>query len=106
MATLRHEAKIRERVATFRAWTSELASDLRALGVCTYPTETYFFLADFAPRDAARLAERLREQGILVKPLGDRRLAPGFMRVTTARPEDNGCFVGALRALLSVEPRR
>jgi hypothetical protein len=50
--------------------------------------------------DAARLAERLREQQILVKPLGDRRLGPGFMRVTTAQPEDNGRFVQALRALL------
>jgi hypothetical protein len=45
-------------------------------------------------------AERLREQQILVKPLGDRRLGPGFMRVTTAQPEDNGRFVQALRALL------
>jgi histidinol-phosphate aminotransferase len=85
---------------TLRKWTDELARDLGALGVRTYPTETYFFLADFAPHDATRLAERLREQQILVKPLGDRRLGPGFMRVTTARPEDNARFVQALRALL------
>jgi histidinol-phosphate aminotransferase len=100
LATLQHEEKIRERIATLRAWTEELARDLRGLGVRTYPTETYFFLADFAPRDATRLAERLREQQILVKPLGDRRLGPGFMRVTTARPEDNRRFVQAIRALL------
>ncbi len=85
---------------TLRAWTDELARDLRALGVRTYHTETYFFLADFGPHDATRLAERLREQQILVKALGDRRLGPGFLRVTTARPEDNGRFVQALRALL------
>jgi histidinol-phosphate/aromatic aminotransferase/cobyric acid decarboxylase-like protein len=100
LATLQHEEKIRERIATLRAWTDELANDLRGLGVRTYPTETYFFLADFAPRDATRLAERLREQQILVKPLNDRRLGLGFMRVTTARPEDNRRFVQALRALL------
>jgi histidinol-phosphate aminotransferase len=100
LATLRHEEKIRQRIATLRAWTEELASDLRGLGARTYPTETYFFLADFAPCDAARLAERLGEQRILVKPLGDRRLGPGFMRVTTARPEDNRRFVQALRTLL------
>jgi histidinol-phosphate/aromatic aminotransferase/cobyric acid decarboxylase-like protein len=45
------------------------------------------------------IAERLRAQRILVKPLGDRRLGPGFMRVTTAQPEDNRRFVRTLRAL-------
>jgi histidinol-phosphate/aromatic aminotransferase/cobyric acid decarboxylase-like protein len=32
--------------------------------------------------------------------LSDRRLGSGFMRVTTARPEDNRRFVQAVRALL------
>jgi histidinol-phosphate aminotransferase len=100
LATLRHQEKIRDRVQMLRAWTDELANDLRALGVRTYPTQTYFFLADFAPHDATRLAERLRERHILVKPLSDRRLGSGFMRVTTARPEDNRRFVQAVRALL------
>lgn len=100
LATLRHEETIRERVAALRTWTEELAADLRALGVRTYPTDTYFFLADFAPHDATWLAERLRERQILVKPLHDGRLGPGFMRVTTARPEDNRRFVQTLRDLL------
>jgi histidinol-phosphate aminotransferase len=99
LATLRHEEEIRARIGLLRAWTEALASELRGLGVRTYPTETYFFLADFAPHDATGVAERLREQRILVKPLGNRRLGPGFMRVTTARPEDNRRFVQALRAL-------
>jgi histidinol-phosphate aminotransferase len=96
LATLEHGEKVGERIAALRAWTEELAADLRAMGIRTYPTETYFFLADFAPRDAAGLAARLAERRILVKPLGDRRLGPGFMRITTARPEDNGRFVRAL----------
>jgi histidinol-phosphate aminotransferase len=100
LATLHHGQEIRERIALLRTWTEELARDLRALGVRTYPTRTYFFLADFGPHAATRLAERLREERILVKPLGDRRLGPGFMRVTTARPEDNRRFVQALRTLL------
>ena len=100
LATLQHEEKIRERLRALRAWTEELAAALRALGVRTYPTETYFFLADFAPRDATALAERLRERRILVRPLRARRLGPGFMRVTTAQPEDNRCFVQALREML------
>lgn len=100
LATLRHEEKIRERLRALRAWTEELAADLRALGVRTYPTETYFFLTDFAPRDATALAERLRERRILVRPLRERRLGAGFMRVTTAQPEDNRYFVQALREML------
>jgi histidinol-phosphate aminotransferase len=100
IATLQHEEKIRERVAELRAWTGELADTLRALGVRTFPTQAYFFLADFAPHDAGTLAERLRDHDILIKPLKDPELGPGFMRVTTALPEDNKRFVEVLKKLL------
>jgi histidinol-phosphate aminotransferase len=100
LATVQNEGKIRERVAMLRQWTDELATGLRALGVRAFPTEAYFFLADFAPHDAGRLAKRLEERGILVKPLNDRRLGPGFIRVTTALPEDNVRFLSAVRELL------
>lgn len=100
IATLEHEDQIRSRVATLRAWTEQLARDLRTLGVRTFPTEAYFFLADFAPHDAATLAAKLRESDILIKPLNDPALGPGFMRVTTALPEDNRRVVEILKQLL------
>jgi histidinol-phosphate aminotransferase len=100
IATLQNEEKIKARAVQLRAWTRELATQLRALGVRTYPTETYFFLADFAPHDAGALAMGLKERRILVKPLDDDRLGPGYMRVTTALPEDNVRFVSALHELL------
>jgi len=100
LATLQHEDKIRERAIQLRRWAAELAAQLEALGARTYPTETYFFLADFAPHDAAELAERLRERKILVKPLNDARLGPGYVRVTTALPEDNARFITALKEML------
>ena len=100
LATLQHEDKILERATKLRAWTEQLAGELRALGVRTYPTETYFFLADFAPHDAVELAASLQEQGIFIKPLGDPILGPAFMRVTTALPDDNTRVVQALRELL------
>ena len=96
----KHEHKIRNRAKQLRAWTEELATELRALGVRTYPTQTYFFLADFAPHDAAELAGKLRDRGIFIKPLNDPLLGRGFMRVTTALPEDNARVVAALRELL------
>ncbi|MCG6933394.1 MAG: hypothetical protein LJE57_07115, partial [Gallionella sp.] len=98
---LQHESRIHERAVQLRAWTAQLATQLRTLGVRTYPTDTYFFLADFAPHDAAQLAEALRVKGILVKPLGDPVLGKGFMRVTTSRPEDNARFVDTLRTMLA-----
>jgi histidinol-phosphate aminotransferase len=100
LATLQHEVKVQERVAELRSWTSSLAAQLRDLDVRTYPTDTYFFLADFAPYDAEELAAELRERGIYMKPLGDQDLGSGFMRVTTALPEDNKTVVRALRELL------
>ena len=100
LATLQNESKIRERAVNLRAWTESLADELRALGVRTYPTQTYFFLADFAPHNATDLAARLRERGIMVKPLNDSRLGSGFMRITTALPDDNTRIVQALRDLL------
>lgn len=100
LATLQHEDKVRDRATKLRGWTEQLAGELQALGVRTFPTETYFFLADFAPHGATELAERLRERGIFIKPLKDPTLGPGFMRVTTALPEDNARVVRTLRELL------
>lgn len=100
MATLQHDQQIRDRIESLRSWAGELAHDLRSLGVETFPTETYFFLADFSPHDAADVAARLRERDIFIKPLEDDRLGPGFMRVTTARPEENERVVQALEEIL------
>jgi len=63
IATLQHEDKIHARAAQLHTWTEALAAELRTLGVRTYPTETYFFLADFAPHDAAHLAEAFKARG-------------------------------------------
>jgi histidinol-phosphate/aromatic aminotransferase/cobyric acid decarboxylase-like protein len=77
------------------------AAQLRALGVKTFPTETYFFLADFSPHNATHLAEQLKNRGILMKPLNDPLLGEGYMRVTTALPEDNARFMTVIQQLLA-----
>lgn len=100
VATLRHEGAIHTRIEDLRSWAGDLAATLQGMGIQTFPTKAYFFLADFSPHDAREVATRLEERGILIKPLEDPRLGPGYMRVTTARPEDNGRFVGALREVL------
>jgi histidinol-phosphate aminotransferase len=100
LATLENEDKIRERVTLLRAWKDELAGSLKELGVQPFPSETYFFLANFGSHDAGALAEALRRKDILIKPLDDPRLGPAYMRVTTALPEHNARFVEALTNLL------
>lgn len=55
----------------------------------TFPTQAGFFLADLMPHNAVDPAERPRKRGIFIKPLNDPILGPGFMRMTTALPEEN-----------------
>jgi histidinol-phosphate aminotransferase len=100
IATLRHEDEIRARSEALRAWTRELAAALVRLGAKVFPSETYFFLADFSPHSAADIAKRLAERDILVKPLNDPVLGRGYMRVTTALPEDNRRVLVALAEIL------
>ncbi len=100
IATLLHEDKIETRGSQLHAWTEELAARLQSMGVRTYPTKTYFFLSDFSPHDASWLADQLSKRNILIKPLNDAALGPGYMRITTALPEDNQKFIDALQEIL------
>jgi histidinol-phosphate aminotransferase len=102
IATLQHENKIVLRTSELREWTNKLADDLQTLGVRTYPTETYFFLADFIAHDAGRLAQQLADRNILVKSLNDSHLGSGFMRITTSLPKNNAIFLETLSELLRV----
>jgi histidinol-phosphate aminotransferase len=101
LATLEHQDAIDERVRDLRAWTAALADGLEALGVRTYASETYFFLADFAPLDGARVADGLRRHGIMLKPLGDPHLGSGFVRVTTSTPAENAVVLAAFADVLA-----
>ncbi|MEX1092291.1 MAG: histidinol-phosphate transaminase [Acidimicrobiia bacterium] len=96
LATLTHYEDIRERADLLRTWTRGLAAGLRDLGVRTFPTETYFFLTDVSPLTAKHLAAYVHARGILVRPLGDPQLGPGYLRVTTGRPEENLQFLAAV----------
>jgi len=103
IATLEHEDAIRRRVGELQSWAAELAAGIRALGFRTFATETYFFLADLHPLRADRVASRLRERGILVKPLNDERLGRGYLRITTSTPDGNRRFLAALAAAVLSE---
>lgn len=100
IATLLHEEKINLRIKKLKLWARELSESLQSLGVKTYPTEAYFFLADFAPLNAGVIASALEEKGFLLKPLNDVALGEGYMRITTSTPENNMQFIQTLKDLL------
>ena len=54
---------------------------------------------------AKAIADALAAQHILVKPLDVPRLGPGFIRVTTAVPEDNATVLRVLRDFFMAHPR-
>jgi histidinol-phosphate aminotransferase len=103
VATLEHEHKIQDRMNQLRQWTIELSLQLKKLSVQTFPTKTYFFLADFAPYDGTKLATQMRKHGIFIKPLKDPMLGTSFMRVTTALPEDNERVINVFKKLISAD---
>jgi len=59
------------------------------------------FHNEVPPFSNIREADRLRSRDILIKPLNDPALGPGYMRITTALPDDNRRFVDVLREVLS-----
>lgn len=72
------------------------------------PTPTYARFPEIARRytETRLLPERdfafdLRRRDILVEPLNDPALGPGFLGITTALPEDNRHFVDTLREVLA-----
>jgi histidinol-phosphate aminotransferase len=103
LATLEHEDELERRLVDLKRWTRELAGGLEQLGVRTYPTDTYFFLADFSPLEADSVAAALRERSILAKPLADPRLGAGFMRVTTSLPDENELVLQAIAQVLAAK---
>jgi len=105
LATLAQREKITQRIQRLKHWTQTLANELENRGVTTYPTETYFFLADFTPYTGKAIADALAAARILVKPLDVPRLGAGFIRMTTAVPEDNAKVLQVLRDFFTAHPR-
>ena len=100
IATLQHEDQVKGRIGQLKSWTQNLSAAFNDIGIRTYPSETYFFLADFSPLKASKLADDLCKMGFLVKALTDPLLGDGFMRITTSTPQNNELFIKALKKLV------
>ena len=79
-AAVRNPKALRRYVNEINRLREWLATELRQLGVKTYPSAGNFLLADFGKKGPA-LFRRAEKQGILLRERS-REIAPGFIRIT------------------------
>ncbi|UAW97818.1 histidinol-phosphate transaminase [Halopseudomonas nanhaiensis] len=76
-----------------------LARQLEQLGFAVLPSAANFVFARHSTRDAAELAQGLREQGVIVRHFRQPRIDQ-FLRITIGTPEQNQALLAALRTLI------
>jgi histidinol-phosphate aminotransferase len=94
---------IRRVVSNNAAQAQILGVGLSELGYRVVPTSANFLYCDTGS-DAAPLAERLREEGISVRPLGAWG-ASTCLRVSIGTPEQNRSFLDAINRVAANAPR-
>lgn len=77
----------------------EVAAKLEALGFEVLPSAANFVFARHAQRDAAQLAQGLREQRVIVRHFAKPRIDQ-FLRITIGTPEQNAKLIEALQSLI------
>ncbi|WP_369958784.1 histidinol-phosphate transaminase [Pseudomonas benzenivorans] len=75
-----------------------VVAGLHGLGFEVLPSAANFVFARHPGRDAAELASRLREQGVIVRHFKQARIAQ-FLRISIGTPEQNQALLDALRTL-------
>jgi histidinol-phosphate aminotransferase len=101
-AALQDADHIRKAVENNAAQAALLKAGLEKLGISVPETLANFLFCELNG-DAVSFAERLREHGIVVQPLGLWG-APNAIRVSIGTPEQNRDFIEALEDLLKVRP--
>ncbi|MBQ0742045.1 MAG: histidinol-phosphate transaminase [Pseudomonas sp.] len=77
----------------------EMAAKLEALGFEVLPSAANFVFVRHAQKDAAQLAQGLREQRVIVRHFAKPRIEQ-FLRITIGTPEQNAKLIDALQTLL------
>ncbi|MGI5840369.1 MAG: histidinol-phosphate transaminase [bacterium] len=91
-----HRAKIKEETEAGKAYLYQAFNDL---GLNFVPSQGNFIFVDTG-RDSKKMLQGLAARGVVVRP-GYLFNFPTFIRVTVGTPEQNDCFVGALREVLA-----
>ena len=85
---------------TLKALARDFAGSLEAMGIKTYPTETYFFLGKVPRLSADQFARALEAKSIHIRPLHQVRLENKVLRFATSTPENNRLVLDAIREIL------
>jgi histidinol-phosphate aminotransferase len=96
-AALEDEVHLHRVVENNAVQSRLLTEGLSALGYRVVPTWADFVFCDLG-EDAARVANRLQDEGVAVRPLGHWG-APNSIRVTVGTPEQNQVFLVAMQRI-------
>lgn len=97
LAALEDSAHIRRAVENNTVQSQRMFQAISRMGYPVTPTWGNFLYCEVG-ENAARFAERLKQEGILVRPL-DPWGAPTAVRITIGRPEQNDAVVRAIKKL-------
>lgn len=78
----------------------KLTDELTKLGFEMQASYTNFVFAHHPQRDAAELAEALREHGVIVRHFRQERIEQ-YLRITVGSPEQNNALLEALKSILN-----
>ncbi len=98
LAALRDKNYVMKLVASIKYLRDKLRSEVESLGLYILPSATNFLFIEL-PTKSIIIAEKLKKQGILVKPYSD----PGienYIRVSVGSEEENRKFIEALKNVL------
>ena len=98
LAALDDEVHVRRALENNATGAEFLTRNLAEMGYGVTPTWANFVFVEL-DQEAAPLARRLQEEGVIIRPLAPWG-APQAMRVTIGTPEQNACFVDAFRKVM------
>lgn len=104
LAALDDEAHVERALENNLAGAEFLACALAGRGCRVTPTWANFIYVELG-EEAAPMARRLQEAGVIVRPLAPWG-APNALRITIGTPEQNQFFAGAFRKVMSGMPAR
>ncbi len=99
IAALNDEEHIRKTVENNAAGAAWLSQRLVEMGLRVVPTWANFLYVDIGP-DAPSIAQRMQEEGVIVRPLTGMWGAPQAIRISIGTPEQNAKCLAALKRVM------
>jgi len=96
VASFEDQAYFEEQCQKVITSREKLVSDLTELGFNVLPSKANFIFASHSQYDAGQLAQKLREQGIIVRYFNKPRINQ-FLRITVGTDEQNARLVQTLK---------